>query len=187
MKLYLHEIIQRAANAETFSDKVRILQTYNTIGLRDILKITYDKNVKWSIPQTDVPPYEACEDYNWATNLMNRTKMLTNCIEPKGSQIKSMMKKENFFIGLLETIHPKDAEMLVNNTLPQKPFDGIGRDVVIEAFPKLSIPAESPTQSVDFETMDKVELLDWAANELNLTIDRRKSKANIIKEIKMYK
>ena len=42
------------------------------------------------------------------------------------------------FIGLLEAIHPKDAELVVQMINKQK-VDGITKNVVMEAFPTLPI------------------------------------------------
>ena len=138
MQLFIHEVIEKAAAAKKVEEKVAILQQYNSMGLRDIIKITYDTRIQWLIPTSEVP-YEASEEHNWATNLVKNTKRLMHCIAPNGNQVKPF-KRENIFISLLEGIHPKDAELMVNHTLPQKPFKGLTKATIIKAFPNLDIP-----------------------------------------------
>ena len=45
-------------------------------------------------------------------------------------------KKETLFIGLLEGIHPKDAELVVNMINKEK-IEGLTKNVIKEAFPNL--------------------------------------------------
>jgi len=46
------------------------------------------------------------------------------------------------FIGLIESIHPKDAELVIAMINKQKPT-GISRAVVEEAFPGLLLDSQS--------------------------------------------
>ena len=46
-------------------------------------------------------------------------------------------KREKIFLGLLESVHPKDAELVVGMINKKLPVDGITKNVVKEAFPNL--------------------------------------------------
>ena len=48
----------------------------------------------------------------------------------------SKMKKEQLFIGMLESIHPKDAQLVVNMVNKEK-IEGLTKNVINEAFPGL--------------------------------------------------
>ena len=138
MEQYIYEVIEKVAQAKTNKEKIELLHKNNSIGLRNILKITYDKNVKWLIPESK-PPYEPNDGHNAPSNLLKKTEDLTLCVVPKGKQV-TPVKRESIVIGVLEAIHPKDAELMVNNVLKHKPFKGLTAKVVREAFPKLAIP-----------------------------------------------
>ena len=46
-------------------------------------------------------------------------------------------KREKIYIGLLESIHPEDAKVVINMVNRKKPGNGITEKVVKEAFPSL--------------------------------------------------
>jgi hypothetical protein len=48
-------------------------------------------------------------------------------------------QRENLFIGLLESLHPKDAELLI--AVKDKKVEGLNVDIINTAFPGL-IPHE---------------------------------------------
>ncbi len=47
------------------------------------------------------------------------------------------IKRETMFIGMLETIHPKDAEIVTNMIKRISPAKGITKALVKEVFPDL--------------------------------------------------
>ena len=46
------------------------------------------------------------------------------------------VKREKIFIGLIEGIHPEDAQLVIN-MVNKTPIEGISKNVVKEAFPGL--------------------------------------------------
>ena len=46
------------------------------------------------------------------------------------------VKREKMFLDILETVHPRDAELLVN-MINKKPIDGVTKRLTKEAFPDL--------------------------------------------------
>ena len=48
----------------------------------------------------------------------------------------SIMKRESMFIGLLEGIHPNDAELVVN-MINKKKIEGVTKNVAMEAYPDI--------------------------------------------------
>tara|TARA_B110000444_G_C18573732_1_gene470639 strand:- start:522 stop:686 length:165 start_codon:yes stop_codon:yes gene_type:complete len=45
-------------------------------------------------------------------------------------------KREKIFLSILEGVHPKDAEIVIN-MVNKKPIEGISKPIVEEAFPGL--------------------------------------------------
>ena len=54
----------------------------------------------------------------------------------------NQVKRESIFLGLIESIHPKDAELVIAMINKQKPA-GISRAVIEQAFPGLLLDSQS--------------------------------------------
>ena len=157
MQLFIHEVIEKAAAAKKVEEKVAILQQYNSMGLRDIIKITYDTRIQWLIPTSEVP-YEASEEHNWATNLVKNTKRLMHCIAPNGNQVKPF-KRENIFISLLEGIHPKDAPSRGRSSLSGRCIPA--RSVIV---------GKTSTSSTSAELRRSIECVNQGARTIRGTL-----------------
>lgn len=60
-----------------------------------------------------------------------------------GRPVATQSKREMLFIEMLESVHPKDAIILVNMIQKKAPVKGITKQVVQMAFPSL-LPADGP-------------------------------------------
>ena len=54
-QLLYSEILELVHKAKTKKEKVRILQHYNSDGLRMIIKSSFDPKIKWVFPSGNVP------------------------------------------------------------------------------------------------------------------------------------
>jgi hypothetical protein len=54
----------------------------------------------------------------------------------KSSAALPALKRERIFIGLIESVHPEDAKLVIGMVNKQKP-KGLSRPIVEEAFPGL--------------------------------------------------
>ena len=55
MNKYLFEVMQEVAKAKKKTDKVSILKQNETWALKDIIRGSMDKTVKWSLPDGEPP------------------------------------------------------------------------------------------------------------------------------------
>jgi hypothetical protein len=53
------------------------------------------------------------------------------------SERLSSVKREKLFLDMVETVHPRDAELIVTMINKQPPMKGITKKLVTEAFPDL--------------------------------------------------
>jgi hypothetical protein len=139
MLLSLSEIITKATQMKTNPLKVEWLQKNNSISLRTILKIMYDKDVKLLIPTTP-PPYKENPAVGVENMLYNETRRLRIFVKGGGYDDLNKLKRESLFISLLEDVDKGDAKLLVK-MIAQKPLTGLPPSVIREAFPGL-IPNE---------------------------------------------
>ena len=131
------ETILTAGKLKTPEEKVASLQSNVSVGLRTILRLIYDKEINFLIPDSP-PPYKvngAIE--NTETMLYREARRMKIFIEGGGYDNLNQVKREGLFISLLEDVHPSDSKLLVENVIPHKSVKGISRKVVEEAFPDL--------------------------------------------------
>lgn len=132
-----HEILDKVAAAKTRADKVNLLQQYNNNwALKDILRGTFDDAVQWLLPTGPVP-YEPAPDNSHPSEWSQHNKKLAMFV--KGGQGEQMyaVKREKLFLDILETVHPRDAELLVGMINKKMPIKGITKKLTQEAFPDL--------------------------------------------------
>ena len=134
MKL-VYEVLELVSKAKSKKEKVEILKQNETWGLKDVIRGSMDPTVAWNLPP-GAPPYTAALEQSVPTNLQRENTKFAYLVKGgKGDQLPAF-KRENIFIGLLEGIHPKDAELLVAMINKETP-KGLTKPVVEEAFPGL--------------------------------------------------
>ena len=111
MKLLLTEILQKVNNAKTKAEKKKILQQYNSQALRSLFIWNFDESVTSAIPDGEVPyrPNDQPKGLQHDYLEQNQRKF---AYFVKGGITVSNMKREEIFIGLLETLHADEAELL---------------------------------------------------------------------------
>ena len=138
MDLLVYEVIEKAGSAKKKADKINILRKNDTWALKDILRGTFDSKVVWDLPEGS-PPYKPSEPQSAPSNLLRRNTQFRYFA--KGGVHVNSIKRESMFIGLIESIHPKDAELVIAMINKQKPT-GISRAVVEEGFPGLLLDSQ---------------------------------------------
>jgi len=133
---YVFEVLEDVVKAKTRQDKIQILKKNESWALKDILKGTLDPKIEWDLP-AGTPPYTASDPHNAPSNLLKRNKQFKYFVKGGPARDLPKYKRESIFIGLLEAIHPKDAELVVSMINKQKPGKGITAKLVNEAFPNL--------------------------------------------------
>jgi hypothetical protein len=139
MKLLLTEILQKVNNAKTKAEKKKILQQHNSQALRSLFIWNFDESVTSAIPDGEVPyrPNDQPKGLQHDYLEQNQRKF---AYFVKGGITVSNMKREEIFIGLLETLHADEAELLclVKDKSLQKKYTRISATLVKEAFPEIA-------------------------------------------------
>ena len=144
MKLMIHEILEKAAEASSKEEKIKILQENNHLALRDILRGGMDNTIEFIIPEGK-PPHGDPEKYGYTkTSLYNKTKQFRYFVKGGAGEQMLPAKRERLFIDILESVHPKEGELVImmkdkkliksNNSAH---YSGITKKLVQEAFPGL--------------------------------------------------
>jgi len=136
MAKYVFEVIEEAKKAKAKKDKIEDLKKNDTPALRDVLRGTFDKSIIWDLPGGK-PPYTASEEHNAPSNLLRKNIQFKYFVKGSPYLVTMPIKRETMFIGLLESIHPQDAELVVS-MINKKPIGGgITAKLVNETFPNL--------------------------------------------------
>lgn len=136
MRKFIFEILSEAGKAKKKADKIRILQENNSGALQDVLRGTYDDRIVWLLPQGAPPPFTPNRPETTPSNLLKECVMLKYLVRGAGYDNMLSVKREKIFIGLLESVHPKDADVLLD-LINKRPIEGISKAIVKEAFPSL--------------------------------------------------
>ena len=132
------EFLEKVGKLRKTQEKIDALKANDSYVLRVILQGAFDPNVKWLLPE-GVPPYKPNELVDQEHILINEARKILYFVE--GFHDLPTTKREMMFIELLETVAPKDAELLCAIKEKKLPFNGITLFHVKEAFPGL-IPNE---------------------------------------------
>ncbi len=135
MQYTIHEMLTDVSKGNTKILKTERLKKYDTPELRALMKSSYDPNIKWLLPDGDVP-YNKSEAQlgDGHRFLVSEISSLYNFIQGGNNRIKQN-KREDMFIQILECLHSSEAEVLIsakNKSLHRKYV--ISDAVVREAF-----------------------------------------------------
>jgi len=135
MTKYIFEVLEELAKKKTKAEKVKVLKDNESWALKDILRGTLDSTIKWNLPE-GAPPYNASRPENHPASLLRENRKFRYLAKGGQGDRLPAFKRETIFIGILEGVHPQDAEVVVNMTNKVIP-KGITRSIVEEAFPGL--------------------------------------------------
>jgi len=130
--MFVFEILERVAEAKTKEEKIKILRKHESWALKDILNGTFNENIEWNLPPGD-PPYRASNPESAPTNLLRQNVQFKYFFKGGPGDKLSAPKRESMYIGLLEGIHPDDAQVVLN-MMSKKPPKGITKKLAEEAF-----------------------------------------------------
>lgn len=132
----IYEVLAAAAKAGTKQQKIDVLKANESWALKDILRGTFDDTVQWLLP-AGKPPYTPAKLDSIPTNLLQQNTKFKYFVKGGGYEKMMNVKREVMFIGMLETIHPQDAEVVLAMVAKTSPVKGITKKLVQEAFPQL--------------------------------------------------
>ena len=130
--LSLAEVVNTATKLKTKEEKVEWLKQHNSLPLRNILALMYNKHkFKFNIP-TATPPYTPSEYPDSQGMLKREARKLKYFVEGWGGENVHPYRREALFIQMLESVDAQDAELLCK-MVKQKPLKGLTGEVINEA------------------------------------------------------
>ena len=137
MAISLVTIFADVAKAKNKKEKKEVLLKHGNNGaLKEILKYTYDPNIKFLLPPGNPPYTSVVDETENPTYLYGLVRKLYLFVEGGNENLKPQ-RREYLFIELLESIHPKEAEILLQMKDKKLKCNGLTYNLVKETFPRL--------------------------------------------------
>ena len=135
-----HEVFANAQKIEDRDERIVYLKRNAYKQVKTILQLAYNDNIKLDFPE-GAPPYKKNEETRFPISSLQRVfKNIGNCtVQAKYSKIR----KEQWFIGMLETLSGEDSKILVAakdgklTTFANKKYSKITKTLVRDTFPEL--------------------------------------------------
>ena len=128
------KLLLQIAELKTKEDRIEALKANAHPVLKNILKYTFDPNIKFLLPE-GTPPYKE--------NLFDEPKVLLGeankiylFIEGGNKNLKPI-RRERLFIDLLEIVSKEDAKLLIAMKDKKGIHKNITKEIVEKAFPEL--------------------------------------------------
>lgn len=133
MQKGIFEILEETSKLKSEKEKIDYLRRHEDNNvLKTILAGAFYEGVKWNLPPGE-PPYKPCDPVNAETFLYGEARRLYLFCE--GGPDLTNLRRETLFIELLESVHPKDAEIILAMKEKTLPYKGITKSLVQKAFP----------------------------------------------------
>lgn len=134
-KLGIAEIIKLASEQKSKQEKINILKQHSSDALLRILKCAYCPSIKFVLPE-GTPPYKENQFDDCQPMLYQEVRRMYLFIEGGNSDL-TKLKREQLFIGLLESLDKDDAKLLCSVKDKKLPYKAITAQIVKDAFPGL--------------------------------------------------
>lgn len=141
MTISLSYIVNTAAKMKDEQEQVEWLKKHNSVPLRNILALMYNKEHKFNIPNKTKPPYTPSGFPESTGALYREARKLRYFVVGYGGENLPQARREALFIQMLESVDKDDALLLVSMLL-QKPIKGLAAKTIVEALGPI-IPMET--------------------------------------------
>jgi len=137
MAIAIPTILSEVAKATKKEDKKNVLLKHRENGaLREILKYAFHPDIKFLLPPGDPPYNSVVDDMEQPTYLYGLLRKMYLFIEGGNPNLKPA-RREYLFVELLESIHPIEAELLLQVKDKKIKCKGLTYNLVKETFPEL--------------------------------------------------
>ena len=161
----ISEILALVSEKEEFNDRVKILRDNDSAVLRHIFKLAFTPGVKWLLPEGR-PPIRLNDLPGQQGNLFAEWRRFY-LFFPGGNDNVKQSKRESVFIQVLESLDPKDANLICDIKDGIMPYMHVDAELINTAFPGLlpeqvkvlevvETPVEVKTKKASTKTSDNI-------------------------------
>ena len=137
MALSIPLIFEDVAKANSFEARQKVLLENESTPLKELLKYAFHPDIKFVLP-LGMPPYKTIgspEEYN-PTYLYPNIRKFYLFVEG-GHEGLTQLRREQLFIQILESLHPKEAEVVIQVKDKKLNYRGLTYKLVKKTFPEI--------------------------------------------------
>ena len=135
--LSIPRIFEEVAAASSFGARKKVLLDNESNPLKELLKYAFHPDIKFALPSGS-PPFKTVgspDEYN-PTYLYPNIKKFYLYIEG-GHDGLTALRREQLFVQMLEGLHPKEAEVVLQVKDKKLKFRGLTYKLVKDTFPEI--------------------------------------------------
>ena len=135
--LSIPRIFEDVAAANSPEARKKVLLENESNPLKDLLKYAFHPDIKFALP-SGAPPYKTIgspDEYN-PTYLYPNIRKFYLYIEG-GHDGLTQLRREQLFVSMLESLHPKEADVVIQVKDKKLKFRGLTYKLVKDTFPDL--------------------------------------------------
>ena len=137
MALSIPLIFEDVAKANSFEARQKVLLENESTPLKELLKYAFHPDIKFVLPP-GMPPYKTIGspvEYN-PTYLYPNIRKFYLFVEG-GHEGLTQLRREQLFIQILESLHPKEAEVVIQVKDKKLNYRGLTYKLVKKTFPEI--------------------------------------------------
>ena len=130
-------IFEDVAAANSFEARRKVLLENGSNPLKELLKYAFHPDIKFALP-SGAPPFKTIgspDEYN-PTYLYPNIRKFYLYIEG-GHDGLTQLRREQLFVSMLEGLHPKEADVVIQVKDKKLKFRGLTYKLVKDTFPDL--------------------------------------------------
>ena len=130
-------IFEDVAKAKSLNARKKVLLENQSNPLKELLKYAFHPDIKFVLPE-GAPPYKTIgspDEYN-PTYLYPNIRKFYLFVEG-GHGGLTPLRREQLFVQMLESLHPKEAEVLIQVKDKKLNYRGLTYKLVKETFPEI--------------------------------------------------
>ena len=136
-RIEVYEIVDKFNEAKSKKARIETLKEYENVwALKDLLRASFDDALQFNLPE-GAPPYEPNRPESTPSTFLKKHKELGLFVKGGSGDRLPSVRREQKFSQLLESIHPKDAELVIKMKDKDLGVKFLTKKLVQEAFPNL--------------------------------------------------
>lgn len=137
MALSIPIIFEDIAKAKSVAERKKILLQNESNPLKELLKYAFHPDIKFLLPEGE-PPFKTVGSPNEhnPTYLYNNIRKFYLFVEGGHDGLKPL-RREQLFVQLLEELHPKEAQVVLQVKDKKLKYRGLTYKLVKDTFPDL--------------------------------------------------
>lgn len=140
MFLLFHEIFEQFEKLNTREERLNFLRKHHTPPLKEFFRGAFDPNIKFNVTIPVYKPALEPEGLNYSTlhNEMDRVYLFVSG-HPKCPPNLTDIKREGILKNMLESIHKKEAEILISLLKKDLKVKFLTAKLIKEVYPDIEI------------------------------------------------